>query len=445
MSCEANGSVGIGLLGAGVVGSEVARAILKPSVSSVSESGLELRRVLVRDASKQRPDISPDLITDEAESVLANPEVAVVVEVMGGEEPARSYIAAALSTGKHVVTANKEVLAKHGDELVRTARENGVALSFEASVGGGIPVLAVLQDSLGANRIDTIRAIINGTTNYILTSMEESGATFEDSLAEAQRLGYAEADPTADVSAYDPVYKLCILARLAWGASINPDDVYREGIEKIESKDLRYARELGFKIKLLAIGTAGDDGIRCRVHPALVPSDVPMADVNGVLNAVEFNGDRVGPLWLQGRGAGAGPTASAVLGDVLRIARRIRVGDRGRARFATTSGIAGAAPPPGISTMNEMRIRYYVRLSALDRSGVLAKIATVFGDMQISIASVIQKDLDDARGIADVVIMTHPAMELNMQMAANLLSELDVVSSLDNLIRVEDYVRSSGS
>ena len=437
----ANGSIGVGLLGAGVVGSEVARALLRPTSPHFKAAGLALRRVLVRDVHRKRTGIASGLFTNDAEDVLADRETMIVVEAIGGEEPARSYISSALSAGKHVVTANKEVLAKHGDELTRTATANGVDLSYEASVGGGIPVLAVLKDSLGGNRIDTIRAIINGTTNYILTSMDDTSASFDTSLLEAQRLGFAESDPTADVGGYDAVYKLAILARLAWGRSLPPDTIYREGIEGIESKDLRYARELGFRVKLMAMATEQPEGLRCRVHPALVPADVPMASVNGVLNAVEFNGDRVGPLWLQGRGAGSGPTTSAVLGDVLRIARGIKAGWSP----ANANAEIAAAESNCLLSMDELEVRYYVRLSALDRSGVLAKIATVFGETQISIASVIQKDLDGTRGVADLVVMTHPAKERDMQTAVSRLRDLDVVSSLDNLIRVEDYEPLPGS
>ncbi len=431
---SASEMTGIGLLGAGVVGSEVARVILKPDDSA--NGSLSLNGILVRDTTKIRDGVPQGLITTDPEEVLSDGRNRIVVEVMGGEEPARSYMAAALNAGKHVVTANKEALAKHGDELLGLASDNGVTLSFEASVGGGIPVLAVIQDSLSANRIESIRAIINGTTNYILSSMEESGTSFEDALAEAQELGYAEADPTADVDAHDAVYKLSILARLAFGASAHPDAIYREGIRQIGAKDLRYAGALGFTIKLLAIARSGDDGVRCRVHPALVPVDVPMAKVNGVLNAVELNGDLLGPLWLQGRGAGAGPTASAVIGDVLRVAKGLLAGGS-----SVPSSDISQSPgsPPGVVGMDDLHVRYYVRLSVLDRFGVLAKIANVFGDGQISIASVLQFDSDDERGLADLVIMTHPAREANMQEAATLLRQLDVVESLENLIRVEDY------
>ena len=421
-----NAATGIGLLGAGVVGSQVARVILDPETNNQ----LSLNGILVRDIERQRDGVPSELLSTDPEMVLSDDRNDIIIEVMGGEEPARSYMAAALSAGKHVVTANKEALAKHGDELTNLAVQNGVSLSFEASVGGGIPVLAVIQDSLTANRIESIRAIINGTTNYILSSMDESGMSFEDALSEAQELGYAEADPTADVDAHDAVYKLSILARLAFGASASPDMVHREGISNIGAKDLRYARALGFTVKLLAIARAGSDGVRCRVHPALVPADVPMANVNGVLNAVELNGDLLGPLWLQGRGAGAGPTASAVMGDVLRITKGM---------LSNGSKASERTNAPNVVDMDDLQVRYYVRLTCLDRFGVLAKIAGVFGDATISIASVLQFDADDERGLADLVIMTHPSREASMQEAASRLRQLDVVASLENLIRVEDY------
>ena len=428
---------GVGLLGAGVVGSQVARVLLRTDADFGHV--LDLNGILVQNMSRQRDGVPFDLLTTDPEQVLGDDRNDIIVEVMGGEEPARSYMAAALKAGKHVVTANKEALAKHGDELTNLADENGVTLSYEASVGGGIPVLAVIQDSLSANRIESIRAIINGTTNFVLSSMEESGSSFEDALAEAQSLGYAEADPTADVDAHDAVYKLSILTRLAFGASANPDAIHREGIRNIGAKDLRYAGALGFTIKLLAIARSDLSGVRCRVHPALVPVEVPMANVNGVLNAVELNGDLLGPLWLQGRGAGAGPTASAVMGDVLRIAKTMVAKSDDEQSTDNGSGTSEREVNPAVIDMDDLQVRYYVRLAAIDQFGVLAKVAGVFGDAHISIASVLQFDSDDERGLADLVIMTHPSREANMQEAATRLRQLDVVASLENLIRVEDY------
>ena len=428
-------AAGVGLLGAGVVGSQVARVLVQPDTDF--RHLLALNGILVQNKTRQRDGVPSDLLTTDPEQVLGDDRNDIIVEVMGGEEPAHTYMAAALKAGKHVVTANKEVLAKYGDELTNLAAENGVTLSYEASVGGGIPVLAVIQDSLRANRIESIRAIINGTTNFVLSSMEESGSSFEDALSEAQSLGYAEADPTADVDAHDAVYKLSILTRLAFGASVNPDAIHREGIRNIGAKDLRYAGALGFTIKLLAIARSESQGVRCRVHPALVPVEVPMANVNGVLNAVELNGDLLGPLWLQGRGAGAGPTASAVMGDVLRIAKTMFT-QSGKGQ-STNNGSTAREIEPDVIDMDDLRVRYYVRLAAIDKFGVLAKVASVFGDAHISIASVLQFDSDDERGLADLVIMTHPSREANMQEAAMRLRQLDVVASLENLIRVEDY------
>ncbi len=433
------GAIGVGMLGAGVVGARVAQVILERSRNDGAR--VELTRILVRDGAKKRVGIPNDLITTDPEEVLGDPRASVIVEAIGGEEPARTYIASALTAGKHVVTANKEALAKHGDELFEVARENGVSIAYEASVGGGIPVLAVLTDSLKANRISGIRAIINGTTNYVLSSMEDSGASFADALAEAQQLGYAEADPTADVDAHDAVYKLAILARLGFGASVPPEKIHREGITSVEGKDLRYARDLGFTIKLLALAQRDGRRLLCRVHPALVPLDVPMAKVNGVLNAVELNGDLIDSLWLQGRGAGAGPTASAVMGDVLRLTRSIETGHVGANAPRDTLSEQVA---PQAASMDDLRVRYYLRLTVLDRAGVLSKIAGVFGDAGISIASVLQKDSDDSRGIADLVIMTHPSREADMQHAAQRLRKLDVVAALENLIRVEDYDSPNG-
>ena len=432
--------IGIGMLGAGVVGSKVATTILQKERHTGHH--LALNNILVRDADKKRNCIPQTLFTTNPEEVLTNQHSKIILEVIGGEEPARTYISAALNAGKHVVTANKEVLAKHGDELVNLAHKNKVSIAYEASVGGGIPVLAVLTNSLNANRVNAIRAIINGTTNYILSSMEQSGASFADSLSNAQKLGYAEADPTDDVEAHDAVYKLSILTRLGFGASVSPDMIHREGINTIEDKDLRYAQDLGFSIKLLAIAEHGIDGLRCRVHPTLIPVDVPMAKVNGVLNAIELNGDLIGPLWLQGRGAGAGPTASAVIGDLLRITREIQNGNHGNNTLASN---ANGNQNITIAPMDDLSVRYYLRLTVLDRSGVLAQIASVFGDAEISIASVLQKDSDNERGVADLVIMTHPSREASMQLAAKQLRKLDVVASLENLIRVQDYDHENGA
>jgi len=395
---------------------------------------------VVRDLERKRAvEFDSSIISTDPDSVIANPEVGIVVELMGGEDPAFDYISRSLKSGKHVVTANKEVLCKRGDELLSIAAANNVQLLYEASVGGGIPIIGPLMNDLTANKIQSIRAIINGTTNFILTKMAHEGADFNDVLAEAQSLGYAEADPTADVDGFDSLYKISVLARLAFHTEVSIDAIHREGIRDVHAKDFRYASELGFTIKLLAIAQANEkSGLLTRVHPALIPLDVPMASVNGVLNAVEVEGDLVGPLWFQGPGAGPEPTASAVLGDILRIARTARASD--------DSGALKRVDVPApfrIASMADHVCRYYLRLTVADRPGVLASIAKVLGDADISIGSVLQKDIDLDNESADLVIMTHPAREANMQNAVSLLKELDAVVRMDSLLRVETYPSQS--
>ncbi len=430
---EERGAAGLGVLGLGVVGSAVAKAILDREKAGHAPPSLKLRGAVVRDLKKPRSVKLPArLLSTDADTVLNNPDVSIVVEVMGGETPAFDYISRALRAGKHVVTANKEVLCKRGAELEALAAEHGVRLLYEASVGGGIPIIGPLTTDLSANRILSLRAIINGTTNYILTKMAAGGAGFDAALKEAQALGYAEADPTNDVDGFDAAFKITVLARLAYRTHVPLEAVYREGIRSIDAKDFRYAKDLGFTIKLIAAAQREADGLLVRVHPAFVPVGVPMANVNGVLNAVEIEGDMVGPLWFQGRGAGPSPTASAVMGDVLRIAREIESGNR-------SSTARQPAEDLRLLKMGEHEGRYYLRLTAHDRAGVLAKIAGALGEMSISIRSVLQMDTDEKRRVAGLVIMTHPAREANMQKAVDRIRGLDVVASLDNLIRVESY------
>jgi homoserine dehydrogenase len=426
-----NQATGIGLLGLGVVGSAVARAVIERHRSEDPSASLNVVAAVVRDPARARAvDIDASIVSTDPASVIANPEVDIVVELMGGEDPAFDYITAALKAGKHVVTANKEVMCKRGSELLATAAENHVQLFYEASVGGGIPIIGPLMNDLTANRIQSVRAIINGTTNFILTKMANEGADFNDVLAEAQELGYAESDPSADVDGFDALYKISVLARLAYHTEVPVDVIYREGIRKVHAKDFRYAKELGFTIKLLAVAQANrESGLLARVHPALISFDVPMASVNGVLNAVEVEGDMVGPLWFQGPGAGPEPTASAVMGDVLRIVR-------GTPR----NGSGTATPLPfEIASMSDHVCKYYIRITVSDQPGVLANVARVLGDADISINSVLQKDTDIENGHTDLVIMTHPAREANMQKAVSSINELDSVLRLDSLLRVENY------
>jgi len=423
--------MGVGLLGLGVVGTAVAKAIVERHRSEDPSIPLNVVAAVVRDTSRKRDvNLDASMISTDVDTVVANPDVDIVVELMGGVDPAFDYITKALEAGQHVVTANKEVMAKRGKELLDTAAANNVHLLYEASVAGGIPIIGPLSNDLIANRIQSLRGIINGTTNFILTKMAHEGADFDDVLSEAQSLGYAEADPTADVDGFDALYKISVLARLAYHTEVPVDVIYREGIRAVHAKDFRYASELGYTIKLLAVAQASDEaGLLARVHPALIPLDVPMASVNGVLNAVEVEGDLVGPLWFQGPGAGPNPTGSAVMGDVLRIAKG-----------APSNGSASSHPAPfSVASMDDHICQYYIRLTASDRPGVLANVARVLGDADISINSVLQKDTDIENGHADLVIMTHPAREANMQSAVSSIKELDTVLRLDSLLRVETY------
>jgi homoserine dehydrogenase len=384
----------------------------------------------VRDAARQRAvTLAPDIVTADATRILTHPDIDIVVELLGGEEPARTYIETALRNGKSVVTANKEVMAKFGPELILLAQANNVRIRYEASVGGGIPLITPFNRTLLANRIFQVRAIINGTSNYILTRMAEEGAPFADALGQAQALGYAEPDPRNDVEGIDAAYKLAILASLAFRARVRPEDIYREGIQRLHPNDFRYAKELGYSIKLLAIGKETGVGIEVRVHPTLIPDNLLLSQVGGVFNAVQVDGDLMGPLVLYGRGAGADPTAGVVVADIIEVAQRM--------------GIPGAPELPAtysdkiIVPMHEVRSRYYFRLEVDDQPGVLAQIARVLGDHRISISSVVQKEADEQAQSAEIVIMTHPALEADVQAGLAMLEHLEVVRELGNLLRVE--------
>lgn len=425
--------ISLGLLGLGTVGGGVARILPMKNTEMADRLGrqLEIRKILVRDPEKPRlVDIDRSLITTRPEDVIDDPEVDIIVEVIGGEEPAHSFIRRALMNGKHVVTANKEVLAKHGPELLRLATERGVSLLYEASVGGGIPIIAVFQHDLSANSISEVRAIINGTTNYILTKMANGGEEFEDVLQEAQQLGYAEADPSSDVDGHDAVYKLSILSSLAFRADVRPNHVYREGIRGLTAFDFRYASELGYAIKLLAIARNTKAGIEARVHPVLIAKEKLLAKVDGVFNAIEVEGDLVGRVLFYGQGAGSLPTASAIVADVLDLAQSVARGVAGR-----------PGPLPALDhtmlPITALQSRYYLRIIIRDEPGVLAKIATAFGEHRISIASVLQKETDEGQGTAELVVMTHQAAESGMQAAVREISSLPVCRSVASFIRVE--------
>ena len=428
-------SVGIGLLGMGVVGGGVAEYLSSKhsEVEDLTGCSVSLVAALVRDPGKDRPyKPSPDLITTDAQSVIENPNVDIVVEVMGGQDPALEYILKSISLGKHVVTANKEVMARHGPDILTKAQSNGVQVLFEASVAGGTPIIAPLVRDLVANEVLAIRGIINGTTNYILTRMAHEGVDFDDALSEAQELGYAEADPTNDVEGIDAAYKLAILSTLAFRTRVKDTDVHNEGIGRLTARDFLYAKELGYAIKLLAIASKQGGAIQARVHPAFVPSDVMMAHVDGVLNAVEIDTDLAGQVLIHGRGAGSLPTTSAVIADIVNIARNVKGN-------VTPPALTEIANDLRILPMSNLETKYYMRLNVADRPGVFAQIAKALGDLQISIASVIQKQADDVAQRAEIVLMTHRANEASMQNALRVLDDLEVVQEVGTIVRVEEW------
>ena len=433
--------VSVGLLGLGVVGSSVARALVDKADTIAQNVGapVSIRAALVRHPRKRRPDLPPSIrVTGDPSDVLDDPAIDVVVELIGGESPAFDYIQRALHHGKHVVTANKEVIAKHGPEVLSHAAEHGLSVGFEGSVGGGIPIIGPLLGELAANDISAVNAIINGTTNYMLTNMGAGGLEFQEALSQAQRLGYAEADPAADVDGVDAAYKLAILTSLAFRTTVRDTDVYREGIRKLAPVDFAYAAELGYVIKLLAIGRRVGRVLQARVHPAFIPVAHPLAKVDGVYNAVELEGDLVDWVMFQGPGAGAQPTTSAVLGDVLAIARNIAAGTLAPRPPSLDRGLA-------IQPMAELETKYYLRLRAYDRPGVMAQITRVLGDRQVSLASVIQKEMVSGATAAEIVVTTHTAREASVQEAVKELAALDVVLEVSNLIRVEDGNGSSSA
>jgi homoserine dehydrogenase len=426
--------IGIGLLGLGVVGGGVAKALRgkREAIARQAGSPLEIKGILERDPAKgPRLNIEPELLTTEAEEIINNPEIDIVIEALGGESPAWEYIRDAISTGKHVVTANKEVMAKHGVELLSLAAEHKVNLLYEASVGGGIPLISPLKQDLLANDISAIYAIINGTTNYILTRMSKEGLDFATALKQAQELGYAEADPSNDVNGTDAAYKLAILATLAFHVEVRPEDVYYEGISRLAPRDFRYAKELGYAIKLLAIAKKEDHSLQVRVHPVFLSEDILLAKVDGVFNAVQIEGDLIGKVLFYGEGAGALPTSSAIIADVIYLAQSINLG--------LSPGLElWLAPNKMIKPVSEIETRYYLRMTVADRPGVLAQIAKTLGEQLISISSVIQKETDRMAQTAEIVIMTHPAREAAVQKALSEMAALEVIKEISNFIRVED-------
>ena len=439
MSGEVPDEINVGLMGLGVVGTGVAAYILGKASSLAAATGrnVNLKKVLVRDITRARDiDLPSGLLTTNAEDILADAEIHIVVEVIGGTDPVENHLKQALAAGKHIVTANKEVMAKSGPELLALARKNGANILFEASVGGGIPIVGCLMNELAANDIRSIRSIINGTTNYILTRMANESTSFDQALGEAQGLGYAEADPTNDIEGIDAAYKLTILASLAYRQPFQSADVYCEGISRLEPQDFRYAQELGYAIKSLAIANLDDGAVQLRVYPALVPSEHMLAKVDGVYNAVEVDGSLCGQVLFHGMGAGSEPTTSAVVGDLIEVVRKM--GSQSRSSGSQEWAGPGNGAALTVRPIGDLQARYYIRLDVADNPGVLAQIAQVLGDGEISIAAVLQRDTDAEAGSAEIVITTHPAKGASMQDALQIMAGLSQVRRVSNVIRIEE-------
>ncbi|HKW68980.1 MAG TPA: homoserine dehydrogenase [Candidatus Dormibacteraeota bacterium] len=422
----------VGLIGLGTVGSQVAGRLLSwgPQLSRRAGVELCLRKVLVRDLAKPRAiEISHDLLTTDPSAILDDPAMEVVMEVAGGDEPMRSYIERAIRAGKHVITANKVVMAKHGPELLDLAAQKNVDVYFEAAVGGGIPLISTFRTDLQANRIERVSAVINGTTNYVLGRMASAGLSMADAVREAQAAGYAEADPTDDVAGYDATYKLAILASIAYEIKVRPEEIHRQGIDGIEPVDFRYARELGYAIKLIAHTRRHPGRVEARVHPAMISLEHPLARVEGAENAVFVEGDLVGQVLLVGQGAGGRPTASAVVGDLIDLSRSIRRGVQSRPSFSFDDRI-------GVVPIGEVKTRAYYRIRVDDRAGVLAAISHVFAEEGVSISSVIQKDAWLEDQTAELVITTHPSLDASLQRTRQRIANLKPVRAVSSFLRV---------
>lgn len=430
-------NIGVGLIGFGTVGTGVVRILTNRAEEIHRRLGLPLKLVKVADLDIRRDRgiaVGPGVLTTKAEEVIDHPEVDIVAELVGGIEPARTFILKTLERGKSVVTANKALLAVHGEELFRAATAGRADLGFEAAVGGGIPIIRAMKEGLAANKILSIYGIINGTANYILTRMTEQRHPFAAVLAEAQSRGYAEADPRFDVEGTDTAHKLAILVSLAFGTPVDLKSIYTEGITGVQPIDIEYAKEFGYRIKLLAIAKAENHEIEARVHPTMVPEDYLIAKVNGVYNAIYVVGDAVGNTLYYGKGAGEMPTASAVVSDLMEAARN------------RIHGSAGSVPPAGfdpdrrpvlaVKPMDSIRSLYYLRFMAVDRPGVLSKISGVLGKYNISISSMIQKARKEGEAVP-VVMMTHKARERDIREALGEINRFPEMAEKTNLIRVE--------
>ncbi|SCY75782.1 homoserine dehydrogenase [Desulfoluna spongiiphila] len=432
-------TIKIGILGLGTVGTGVARMLEKEKdlISSKLDAELVIARIADLDIDTDRGlTISRDRLTTDAFAVIDDPEIDIIVELIGGETFAKECFERAIAKGKHIVTANKALIASHGNDLFRRAAEQGVDIAFEASVAGCIPIIKTMRETLAGNTIHSLAGIMNGTCNYILTKITCEGSSFEDALAQAQESGFAEADPTLDIEGYDTAHKLAILNSLAYGMKVNLDDIYVEGITRVTAEDIRFADEFGYRIKLLAIGKRTNGAVEARVHPTMIPTDNLFSSVNHAVNAVNVCGSATGDMFLVGQGAGMLPTASAVVSDLVDIARNLITGAGQRVPYlAFTSERMNDLP---ILPMDEVTCRYYVRFMAMDKPGVLSRISGILGEYNISVRSVHQKEGAKGESSVPLVMLTSVAREKDMRQALADIESLDIIQGKAALIRIEE-------
>ncbi|HEX8953204.1 MAG TPA: homoserine dehydrogenase [Polyangia bacterium] len=432
-------TISVGLLGLGNVGSGVVK-LLADNADAIRQrlggSAVAIRRVAVREADKPRlVDVAPALITTDVNAILADPEIEIIVELVGGEEPARTYLLDAIARGKHIVTANKALLAAHGEEIFAAAEQRGVDVYYEASVGGGVPIIRALREGLASDRVDELVAIVNGTSNFLLTTMTEEGRPFEAILKEAQDKGYAEADPSLDVDGWDAAHKLCVLVPLCFGTRIRVEQVLVEGLRGIEPIDFRYAERFGYVIKPLVIAKDHGDSVEARVHPTLIPRRFMLASVNGVYNAVYVSSYALGNSMYYGRGAGMMPTAVAVVSDVIEVSRNLLSSSSGGTPLRA-SRRRGDMRERRIRDPGELSSRYYLRFGVVDKPGVLAQLAGMLGEHEISISEVVQEGQRQEGKPVTVVVTTHRALEKNVQAALAIINRLPTVREPTRLLRI---------
>lgn len=422
--------INVAILGIGTVGTGAYKIIesQKDEFPYKTGSKINISKVLVRNKNKKREGINENLITDDWSEIINDDSIKIVIEVMGGIEPAKTYISEALKKGKSVVTANKDLIASYGSELLDLAKENKCDILFEAAVAGGIPIIRPLKQCLAANKIEEVMGIVNGTTNFILSNMTDEGMEFDDALKLAQELGYAEADPTADVEGYDAARKVAIMASIAFNSRVTFDDVYTEGISKISAKDIKYAKELGCDIKLLGVAANTDEGIEVRVHPMLIPSEHPLAGVKDSFNAVFVKGDAVGDTMFYGKGAGELPTASAIMGDVVDVARNINFDCCGRIGCTCYKQLP-------IKKMDDICSKYFIRMQLFDKPGTLASVLSILGNNGVSIYQMMQKKRRNNSN-AEIVIITDSVKEKNLKDSMTILEGISIVNKVSSIIRV---------